>query len=92
MHAEAILNQDSMNLLSTIEVEDLDLLSAVNSGHISLLNAVSDDQFLADLFNEPALPATIQQEKNEQAIIVPAKKSRGRPRVPRTSSLKPEPR
>ena len=107
MQGEAIPNTDSMNLLSTVEVGDLDLLSAVNSGQMSLLKAVSDDQFLADLFNEPALPATLQQEKNEQVVKepakqamtslqgiawLPAKKSRGRPRVPRTSSLKHQPR
>ena len=90
--AEIVHNQESMDLLSTIDAGDLDLLSAVNSGQISLLNAVNDDQFAVPLQIEPALPIVPKQEEVEEAIEIPAKKARGRPRVPRTSSLKPLPR
>ena len=91
--AEIVHNQESMDLLSTIDAGDLDLLSAVNSGQISLLNAVHDDQFAVPLLQiEPALPIVPKQEEVEEAIEIPAKKARGRPRVPRTSSLKPLPR
>jgi hypothetical protein len=86
--AEFVHCQESMHLLSTIDAGGLDLLSAVNSGQISLLNAVNDDQYVASPQAEPALPVVPKQEE----IEVPPKKTRGRPRVPRTTSLKPLPR
>ena len=75
----------------TIEAQDSAdlLLTTIDADEINLLASVDQSTF------EPALPAVavvLPKEEEPELSEVPAKKPRGRPRVPRTSMLKPLPK
>ena len=80
---ESLFAQDE----TAVQNISVDLLSTIDSDQISFLtSAISADQVES---NEPSLPAVVPKEEE---IELPAKRPRGRPRVPRTTTLKALPR
>jgi hypothetical protein len=67
----------------------VDLLSTIDCDQINFLTSESVPADQGPTSNEPALPAVVPKEEE---LELPAKRPRGRPRVPRTSSLKALPR
>ncbi len=67
----------------------VDLLSTIDCDQISFLTSESVPADQGPTSSEPSLPAVVPKEEE---LEQPAKRPRGRPRVPRTSSLKALPR
>jgi hypothetical protein len=82
---------DDESLFLQADDQDLpvDLLSTIDCDQISFLTSESVPADQGPTSNEPALPAVVPKEEE---LELPAKRPRGRPRVPRTSTLKALPR
>ncbi len=86
-----VQEEEVVDVEPTIGIQDSSdlFLTTINAGEIDLLASFDQSTF------EPALPAATVLHPNEeepQLAEILAKKPRGRPRVPRTSMLKPLPK